>query len=144
MILNLLIFKLLFNGKPTLLVRRLYQMLPLNQKRTTSSLVPPIICVAKKLVIKRQKAPNCPIVGKSILLAHLEGTHGATVEKPCVRRTYIDFGETICVIIQFSRESAIKQFLLLLQSHPPSTPNMVFLLSDPGFRRLSHLGFFEQ
>jgi len=28
-------------------------MLPLNHKRTTSSLASPIICVAKKLAIKR-------------------------------------------------------------------------------------------
>jgi len=33
-------------------------MLPLNHKRTTSSLVPPIICVAKKLAIKRWKVPH--------------------------------------------------------------------------------------
>jgi hypothetical protein len=35
------------NGEPTLLVHCLYQMSPLNHKRTTSSLAAPIICVAK-------------------------------------------------------------------------------------------------
>jgi len=33
-------------------------MSPLNHKRTTSSLAPPITCVAKKLAIKRQKASH--------------------------------------------------------------------------------------
>ncbi len=33
-------------------------MSPLNHKRTTSSLAPPIICVAEKLGIKRQKVPH--------------------------------------------------------------------------------------
>ncbi len=33
-------------------------MSPLNHKKTTSSLAPPIICAAKKLAIKRQKAPH--------------------------------------------------------------------------------------
>jgi len=41
------------NGEPTLLAHCLYYMSPLNYKRTTSSLAPPIICVAKKLAIKR-------------------------------------------------------------------------------------------
>ncbi len=36
-----------------LLVNCLYQMLPLNNERTTSSLAPPIFYVAKKLAIKR-------------------------------------------------------------------------------------------
>jgi len=39
------------NGEPTLLVHCLYWMLPLNHKRTTSSLVPPIIFVANKSAI---------------------------------------------------------------------------------------------
>jgi len=43
---------LFVNGEPTLLVHCLYQMSPLNHKRATSSLAPPIICVAKKCVIK--------------------------------------------------------------------------------------------
>jgi hypothetical protein len=34
-------------------------MLPLNHKRTTSSLVPPIFYVAKKFAIERYKAPHC-------------------------------------------------------------------------------------
>ncbi len=37
------------NGEPTLLVQFLYQMSPLNHKRTTRSLAPPIFCVAKKI-----------------------------------------------------------------------------------------------
>ncbi len=45
------------NGELTLLVHCLFQMLPLNHKRTTSSLAPPFF-VAKKLAIKRQKAPH--------------------------------------------------------------------------------------
>ncbi len=49
---------LLINGEPTLLVHCLYQMSPLNHKRTTSSLAPPIFYVAKKLSIKRWKAPH--------------------------------------------------------------------------------------
>ena len=48
-----------FNGDPTLLVHCLYQMLPLNHKRTTSSLEPPIFYVAKYSAIKRQKASHC-------------------------------------------------------------------------------------
>jgi hypothetical protein len=47
------------NGKPTLLVHCLCQMLPLNHKKTTSSLVPPIIRVAKKRTIKRYKVLHC-------------------------------------------------------------------------------------
>ncbi len=35
------------NGEPTLLVHCLYQMSPLNRKKTTSSLAPPIFYVAK-------------------------------------------------------------------------------------------------
>jgi len=42
-----------YNGEPTLLVHCLYQMSPLNHKRTTSSLVPLIIYVAKNSAIKR-------------------------------------------------------------------------------------------
>jgi len=34
-------------------------MSPLNHKRTTSSLAQPIFYVAKKLAIKRSKAPHC-------------------------------------------------------------------------------------
>jgi len=45
--------QIIANGEPSLLVQCLYLMSPLNHKRTTSSLVPPIICVAKKLAIKR-------------------------------------------------------------------------------------------
>ncbi len=47
------------NGEPTLLVHCLYQMLPLNHKRTTSSLAPPIICVPKK--IGNKKIEGSPI-----------------------------------------------------------------------------------
>jgi hypothetical protein len=41
------------NGKSTLLVHCLYKMSTLNYKRTTSSLAPPIIYVAKNLAIER-------------------------------------------------------------------------------------------
>ncbi len=47
------------NGEATLLVHCLYQMSPLNHRRTTSSLAPPIFYVAKKSAIKRQKDPHC-------------------------------------------------------------------------------------
>ncbi len=53
------------NRKPTLLVHCLYQMLPLNHKKTTSSLAPPIICVAKKIGNKR-------IEGSSLHLPSLQ------------------------------------------------------------------------
>jgi len=33
-------------------------MWPLNHKRTTSSLAPPIFCVAKKFAIKKEKVPH--------------------------------------------------------------------------------------
>jgi len=45
------------NGEPTLLVLCLYQMLPLNHKRTTSSLAPPIFYVAKNSAIKNRRLP---------------------------------------------------------------------------------------
>ncbi len=38
------------NGKPTLLVHCLYKMSPLNCKRTTSSLAPPTLYVAKNTI----------------------------------------------------------------------------------------------
>ncbi len=41
------------NEEPTLLVHCLFQISPLNHKRTTSSLAPPIIYVAKNSAIKR-------------------------------------------------------------------------------------------
>ncbi len=41
------------NGEMTLLVHCLYKMLPLNHKRTASSLAPPIFYVAKNSAIKR-------------------------------------------------------------------------------------------
>jgi len=44
-------------SQPTLLVHRLYQMLPLNNKRTTGSLAPPILYVAKKLQLKDRRLP---------------------------------------------------------------------------------------
>jgi len=40
------------NGESTLLVHGLYQMSPLNHKRSTSSLAPPIFYVAKKWQLK--------------------------------------------------------------------------------------------
>ena len=43
---------------PTLSIHCLYQMLPLNHKRTTSSLVPPLFYLAKNSAIKRQKVPH--------------------------------------------------------------------------------------
>ncbi len=46
------------NEEPTLSIHCLYQMWPLNHKRTTSSLAPPIFYVAKKYAIKRQKVPH--------------------------------------------------------------------------------------
>jgi len=50
--------RLTWPQEPTLLVHCLYYMPPLNHKRTTSSLAPQISCVAKKLAIKRLKAPH--------------------------------------------------------------------------------------
>jgi len=46
-----------FNGEPTLLVHCLYQLLPLNHKRTTSSLAPPIFYVAKNRQLKDRMLP---------------------------------------------------------------------------------------
>ena len=45
------------NGEPTLLVHCLYHMSPLNHKRTTSSLAPPICYVAKILQLKDRRFP---------------------------------------------------------------------------------------
>ncbi len=45
--------KLTLNGELTILVHCLYKMWPLDHKRTTSSLVPPMFYVAKNCAIKR-------------------------------------------------------------------------------------------
>ena len=44
---------LIGNGEPTLLVQCWYQMLPLNHKRTTSSLAPPLFCIFVYFVTRR-------------------------------------------------------------------------------------------
>jgi len=44
---------LLWYGEPILLVHCFYKMSPLNHKRTTSSLVPPIFYVMKNLAKKK-------------------------------------------------------------------------------------------
>ncbi len=46
------------NWEPTLLVHCLYQMSPLNQKRTTSTLAPPISYLMKHLAINTWKFPR--------------------------------------------------------------------------------------
>ncbi len=46
------------NEEPTLLVHCLYQMSPLNHKRTTSSLAPPIFYAAKKWQLKDRRLPT--------------------------------------------------------------------------------------
>jgi hypothetical protein len=46
-------FRLGDNGKPTFLFQCLYFMSPLNHKKTTSSLAPPIFYVTKNLAIKK-------------------------------------------------------------------------------------------
>jgi hypothetical protein len=47
-----------FQWEPTLLVHCLYQMMPLNHKRTTSSLAPPTFYVAKNWQLKDRRLPN--------------------------------------------------------------------------------------
>ncbi len=49
------------NGQPSLLVYCLYEMLPLDNKRTTSSSAPPLFYVTKNLAIKRWKVPHLRI-----------------------------------------------------------------------------------
>jgi len=46
------------NVEPTLFVYVLYQMSPLNYKRTSKSLAPFRCYLGKKLAIKREKAPH--------------------------------------------------------------------------------------
>ncbi len=56
------------NGKPTLFLQCLYKMSPLNHKRTTSSLAPPIFYVAKKIGNLKIEGSPLRVIATKILL----------------------------------------------------------------------------